>query len=116
MMLLVFGIVLTIFVHELAHVLMATHLGWQFRGVGLNRKVIGVKVVAEDKAILASAWLVAFAGPLSNLVFADALFLLHTPTAIVLAYFNLIVAAINLLPIPGSDGTVIIKSLRGQLA
>lgn len=112
---LVLGMLASIAIHEGAHILVAKQLGWQVVGMGLNTKVVGVKVKTESKEIAMSAWMVAIAGPMSNVAFGDVLWTFDSPVARVLAYFNFIVACINLLPIPGSDGTVILKSLRDQL-
>jgi len=113
---LVFGIVASVVAHEAAHALVAQHLGWDVIGLKIQSwKLVGVQVKTKEKVIASSAWIVALAGPLTNIALGDACLAAHTPVLTVLGYFNFAVAIINLLPIPGSDGSVILRSLREEI-
>ena len=115
---LVLGILATVLVHEGAHAAMAKHLGWTLKGAGIskNKMLIGVKCSTEDPAIAKTAYLVALAGPAANVFFADFLLMLGGPIAHTLFVFNLIVVIINLIPMPGTDGSLILRGLREQLS
>lgn len=115
---LLFGIVASVVIHEAAHALVAQSMGWEVIGLRITRRGPAVAVKAPEelqKALMSSLWLVALAGPMSNLILGEALLVTHVPVLVFLGYFNLIIAAFNLLPLPGSDGKHILQDLRGEL-
>lgn len=113
---LVLGVVASIVAHEAAHAIVARHLGWDFVGLKIQSwKLVGVQVKTTEKHIASSAWIAALAGPLANIALGDACLAVGTPVFTALGYFNFAVAIINLLPIPGSDGSVILRSLREEI-
>lgn len=111
------GIIGSIVAHEAAHVLAARHLGWAFRGAGVNRRGPYVRVSTTDAARFKRAWAVALAGPLANLELAVVLLEFgDSDVTRTLAYFNIFFAVTNLIPFKGSDGRMILMSLRGKIA
>ena len=116
MLTLLLGIVASVVAHEAAHAIVARHLGWDVVGLKVQSwKVVAVSVKTTEKHIASSAWIVALAGPTTNIALGDLCMSAHTPILTALGYFNFLVAIINLLPIPGSDGRVILQGLREEL-
>lgn len=113
---LITGLVTMFVVHEAAHIVAGKYLGWGFVGMGANWKLVGVRMTTSDPVVATSAWMVAIAGPAANIVLGDVLWLMDSPIARALAGANFLVACINMLPIPGADGAVILKGLRDELA
>lgn len=90
--------------HEAAHAGACVYLGLKVKGIVICRKGIGVRREAGTPRQNA---IVAAAGPLVNLLL---LCLFWGNANAVIA--NLLLCAINLLPIPGSDGRRVWESLR----
>lgn len=98
-----FGALLAVPCHEAAHVLAARLYGGRFEGVRLckGRVLVRIAYPGTERPDLR---LTALAGPLSDAVLASAMAaLLPTPLKAA-ALWPLISAAVNLLPIQGSDG------------
>lgn len=112
--LLIAGILISVVIHEFAHVLAGQFVGFQFRGVGFTLRGPNVKLATEDPEVLRSLWIVALAGPISNAYLAAVLLFSPDQVSRTLAYFNLFLAGCNLLPIKGVDGYVALKSLRSR--
>jgi Zn-dependent protease len=100
-------IVASLLLHEMGHMLAATALGVPVREFGLcmggayNRR--GTASRRRQELLIASA------GPMVNLLLICTLFLpLIGPQ---LAYCNLVLCVINLLPLPASDGQRILRAL-----
>jgi Zn-dependent protease len=105
--------------HEWAHVVVAKAYGWRYNGITVKWWVagIGVKLESKDERGL---WAIALAGPIATLIAAGVFWLLallpsESAQAIFpsLVAFNLVVAFVNLIPTPITDGGHIVKSLTG---
>jgi Zn-dependent protease len=100
-------IVASLLLHEMGHMLVALALGVPVREFGLclggayNRR--GTASRRRDELLIASA------GPLVNLFLVATLILpLIGPQ---LAFCNLVICVMNLLPLPASDGLRILRAL-----
>ena len=109
-------ILLTVFIHELGHVVAARMYGWKFKGVKIKWYGPNVKMLGPEDAIK-NMWKIALAGPAASFLLAFIFLLLSpiSPIFLYFFYFNLIIIIINLMPIPKSDGTLILKSLRSDV-
>jgi Zn-dependent protease len=103
-------IVASLLLHEMGHMLVASMLGVPVREFGLclggayNRR--GTASRRRQELLIASA------GPMVNLLLIGSLVLpLIGPQ---LAYCNLVLCVVNLLPLPSSDGLRILRALSGS--
>ena len=100
---LLYGALATV-LHEGAHAAAAHFRGCKVKSVVFNRRGIGIRRgrgTEEDTAVIAAA------GPLASLLLA---FLFQDIPGF--CFVNLVMAAINLLPLPLSDGSKILAWLR----
>ena len=96
-------IVASLLLHEVGHMAVATVLGVPVREFGLCLR--GASRRRDDL-------LIACAGPLTNLCLVSLLFLpLIGPQ---LAFCNMVLCVVNLLPLPSSDGLRILRALRNS--
>lgn len=103
-------LVLSLFLHELGHVTMAMLLRVRVSEMGLSLK--GAYIRRARAGHPYNEALIAFAGPMVN--FCLAVFFLYMPwIGHHLSLGNLAIGAINLLPIPASDGKRIWNALLG---
>jgi Zn-dependent protease len=108
---LVFGLVMvaSLLLHEGGHILTAVFLGVPVREFGL--RLAGAYIRRARAASLQDEVLIAASGPLMNLCLI--LPLSFVPViGLHLAYGNLALGLVNLLPIPASDGLRILRALR----
>ena len=91
--------------HEVGHVVACDVVGLKVSRVGVNW--IGIYIVHESGNPTQNI-LVAFAGPLANLLVAG----FFMGIAPLFALMNLACGLINLLPIKHSDGSSIIREIR----
>jgi Zn-dependent protease len=103
-------IVASLLMHEMGHMLVALMLGVPVREFGFclggtyNRR--GTARRRRQELLIASA------GPLVNLLLIGCVFLpLIGPQ---LAFCNLVLCVVNLLPLPSSDGLRILRALSGS--
>lgn len=87
----------TLALHEAAHVIMARVLGVRVKRVGVNWR--GPFIVREPGEPRSNLY-ISLAGPLINVIVAT----LFWTTAPLFAQLNLVLGLSNLLPIAGSDG------------
>jgi stage IV sporulation protein FB len=109
-------ILLTIFIHELGHVVAARMYGWKFKGVKIKWYGPNVKMLGPENAV-ENMWKIALGGPAASFLLAF-IFLMLSPLApifLFMFYFGLIVTVANLIPIPKSDGMMMWKSLRNDV-
>jgi Zn-dependent protease len=99
----------SLLVHEIGHILTAISLGVPVREFGLC--LTGAYIRRAYATRRRDEILIAFAGPLTNLLIALPLFFMHI-IGVQLALANIALGVINLLPIPASDGMRILKTLR----
>jgi Zn-dependent protease len=107
-------VVVSLLLHELAHTATATLLRVPVHGIGL--KLVGAYTHRKYATRPLHDVLIAASGPLASLVLTFASFYLTrigiTPkVAVWLAEWNFSIAFINLLPIPGTDGYRMLKSM-----
>lgn len=111
----IFGLVMvaSLLLHEGGHILAAVFLEVPVRELGL--RIVGAYIRRARAATLQDEVLIAASGPLMNLC-------LMLPLSFVpviglhLAYGNLALGLVNLLPIPASDGMRILHALRAPTA
>ncbi len=106
-----FGMVLlcSLLIHEAGHMLTATLLHVPVREFGL--KLAGAYTRRAYASRRRDEVLIAFSGPAANLAVAIPLWFVPTFGA-QLALCNLLLCFINLLPIPASDGSRILRTIR----
>lgn len=103
-------LVLSLLLHELGHATMAMLLRVRVSEIGLSLK--GAYIRRAHSGRRYDEALIAFAGPMVN--FCLVVLFLYLPwIGHRLAVCNLAIGAINLLPIPSSDGRRIWKALWG---
>ena len=103
------GLLASLFLHEVGHILMATRLGVPVREFGLS--MTGAYIRRAYATRRRDEILIASAGPLTNLLIALPLLFMHI-TGVQLALANIALGVINLLPIPASDGMRILRTIR----
>lgn len=97
-----------IFLHELGHAITGIILGLKIKKININ--ILGLSIEFENygKARNKNRIFVDMAGPLVNIVFLIIASILEEE---IIAYINLILAIINLLPIYPLDGGRILKNV-----
>ena len=113
-MLMLFCMVGAIVLHESAHYVCARTLHVKVICFGANWR--GAYLIREpgtdsQNVVISASW------PVCNLLFADMVFAcpwLHYP-AVLFGLCNFILGAYNLLPLPGSDGLRILRTLTGSV-
>lgn len=101
-------VTLCLVIHELAHVLAASCFAVPVHGVGIN-----LKGAYTFRRYARRPWhdvMIAAAGPLANLVLMFLSFFVPK-VGIFLAEWNCGIAVMNLLPLPGTDGFRIVKTI-----
>ncbi len=93
---------ISLVLHELAHVAAARALGVCVKKVGLSWK--GPYIVREAGSPMQSM-MIALAGPAMNLMIAACLW----PWVPRFAFVNLVLGVGNMMPLPSSDGTRALK-------
>jgi len=101
-------VTLCLILHELAHTLVAYLLAVPVHGVGI--KFVGAYTHRRYASRRLHDVLIASAGPLANLVLMLASFFVPR-MGVWLAEWNFGIAFVNLLPLPGTDGYRILKTL-----
>jgi Zn-dependent protease len=94
--------------HELAHVLAASFFAVPVHGVGI--KFIGAYTHRRHAGRRSHDVVIAAAGPMANLLLTFASFFVPR-MGIWLAEWNFGIAFMNLLPLPGTDGYRILKTI-----
>lgn len=107
-------VVVSLLLHELAHTAAARLLQVPVHGIGL--KLVGAYTHRKYASRPLHDVLIAASGPLASLILMFASFFLTrlgcTPkVAVWLAEWNFSIAFINILPIPGTDGFRMLKSM-----
>lgn len=97
--------------HEIGHMVAATALGVPVREFGLC--AYGAYTRRARSGRRRDEVLISFAGPLTNLLLAFPLVFLPR-IGIQLAFLNLTLFALNLVPLPSSDGLRILNTIRGS--
>ena len=105
------GAVVAIVLHEAAHVLVARGFGGHFAGVRLRFPFVTVRVDQTAVPVWATAP-IALAGPGMDSLGAAACVLLLPGSLKAAALWPLSSAFVNLLPLPGTDGSRIIKLVK----
>ena len=101
-------VTLCLVMHELAHVLAASFFSVPVHGVGV--RFIGAYTLRKYAGRRMHDILIALAGPLANLLLMYLSFWVPK-IGIFLAEWNCGIAVMNLLPLPGSDGYRIMKTI-----
>jgi Zn-dependent protease len=101
-------VTLSLVIHELAHVLAAFLFGVPVHGIGIKFK--GAYTFRRHAGRRLHDVMIAAAGPLANLVLTIASFFIPK-VGVWLAEWNFGIAFMNLLPLPGSDGYRILKTI-----
>ena len=101
-------VVVSLILHELAHVAAASFFDVRVHGIGI--KFIGAYTHRKYASKRAHDAVIAAAGPLSSLLLTLASF--YVPkVGVWLAEWNFGIVVLNLLPFPGTDGFRILKSI-----
>jgi Zn-dependent protease len=106
-------LVASLLLHELGHIAAATKRGVHVYEMGL---MFGGAYIRREQA--AGHWeelSIAASGPAANLVLAF-LFIFVPQIGHVMAFGNLALCFINLMPLPGSDGLRILRALQSMEA
>ena len=116
-----FLVILSIFIHEASHALVANAFGYQITDAGINGAFAYVSNdIALNKIAPYQEFLIALAGPASNIILGVLVmpliyFLTHqSPSEMTIRYFsfmNLRLARINLWPIIVLDGGHLVSSI-----
>jgi Zn-dependent protease len=101
-------VVVCLLLHELAHVLAASFFAVPVHGVGIRIK--GAYTFRRYASRRMHDVMIAAAGPLANLLLVYLSFFVPK-IGIFLAEWNCGIALVNLLPLPGSDGLRILKTI-----
>ena len=105
------ALLLCLLLHEVGHILGAAALKVPVREFGIS--VYGAYTIRARALRGRDDALISLAGPLMNLaLIVPSLLLPHI--GIQIAFCNLALCVLNLLPIPSSDGLRIVRSLRGS--
>ena len=101
-------VTLSLVIHELAHVLVASFFAVPVHGVGI--KFIGAYTFRKHARRRMHDVAIAAAGPLASLLLTFASFFVPR-IGVWLAEWNFGIAFMNLLPLPGTDGYRILKTI-----
>lgn len=101
-------VTLCLVIHELAHVLVASYFAVPVHGVGI--KFMGAYTFRKYATRRVHDVVIAAAGPIANLLLTFASFFVPG-IGIWLAEWNFGIAFMNLLPLPGTDGFRILKTI-----
>ena len=101
------GFFISLLAHEAGHVCMALLLGVRIKRIGLTWR--GPYLVREQGTPAANA-LVSAAGPFVNLLLAALTWRSYQP----FAFANLVLGLTNLLPTRNSDGSRILRAMKGD--
>lgn len=101
-------VTLCLVIHELAHVIAASLFAVPVHGVGINLK--GAYTFRKYARCRMHDVMIAAAGPLANLLLMYLSFFVPK-IGIFLAEWNCGIAVMNLLPLPGTDGLRILKTI-----
>lgn len=105
------ALLLSLLLHECGHILVAAAFNVPVREFGIS--VHGAYIIRAHGLRRRDDVLISLAGPLMNLVLiVPSLFLPRI--GIQIAFCNLSLCALNLLPIPSSDGLRIARSIWGS--
>ena len=107
-----FGMTLSIALHEAGHVAAGVSHGWQYKGFFVKPKYFAVGVNLEPNGNERHLWKIALAGPLVTAYAAAVFGLLPGEVFHSLMWMNLSILAINILPLRITDGGLVIKGLR----
>lgn len=111
----------SVVIHEASHVLVGIKSGWQYNGFYFAPKFLGVGVRLEpNDSGQKKLWLIAVSGPIASFItglifFAFANIATGNTGMIFYSLFmlNIVIAIINLIPTPVTDGGHILTSLFG---
>ena len=101
-------VALSLVIHELAHVAAASWFAVPVHGIGIKLK--GAYTFRKYASRRMHDVVIAAAGPMANLVLTFASFFVPK-IGVWLAEWNFGIAFMNLLPLPGSDGYRILKTI-----
>lgn len=112
------GVVGSIVVHELGHVLAGVRAGWEFTGVFVKPTLLAVGVNLEPRGHERRLVFVAAGGLVATMIVTallGAMTLLpgmagHTAHS--LMWLNLAILSVNILPVPFFDGGHVLKGIR----
>lgn len=107
-------IIFSVAAHEWGHVYAAKKLGWEFKGVAFKFYGPAMKIDPKDK--LDQLWKIASAGLLVTLFLSIGFYILSPISGIFtfMAYLNLFMFFINIIPIKPTDGWQILSCFRGK--
>ena len=100
--------VVSLLIHELGHATAATLFGVPVYGIGL--KFVGAYTHRKYASLPIQDVVITACGPLASLLIAVAFFFLPK-VGLWLAEWNFALVALNLIPLPGTDGYRILKTL-----
>jgi Zn-dependent protease len=101
-------VTLSLVIHELAHVAAASYFAVPVHGIGIKFK--GAYTFRKYASRRMHDVVIAAAGPMANLVLTLASFFVPK-MGVWLAEWNFGIAFMNLLPLPGTDGYRILKTI-----
>ena len=101
-------VTLSLIIHELAHVLAASVFAVPVHGIGI--RFMGAYTFRKYASRRMHDVVIAAAGPMANLVLTFASFFVPR-IGVWLAEWNFGIAFMNLLPLPGTDGFRILKTM-----
>jgi Zn-dependent protease len=101
-------VTISLVIHELAHVLAAAYFAVPVHGIGIRFR--GAYTFRKYASRRMHDVVIAAAGPLANLVLTFASFFVPR-MGVWLAEWNFGIAFMNLLPLPGTDGYRILKTI-----
>lgn len=101
-------VTLCLIIHEVAHVLTASFLDVPVQGLGI--RLVGAYTFRKYARRRRHDIIIAAAGPMANLVLMYFSFFVPK-IGIFLAEWNCGIALMNLLPLPGTDGLRILKTI-----
>lgn len=113
-----FSVMLSIFVHELNHAIIASCIGGTVAEIGIHRKPISYKtIVFFSQKTDADMCLFYSSGIVANMMLADICIILYSFTKVVLFFFfiisNYVLILLNSIPIsPQNDGYKILSIIR----
>jgi len=116
------GFAASLAAHEVGHVIVGKHFGWEVAGIRLRYLLLGAGVQMGHRGQDPAAWrlgIVSVAGPCATLL-TSAVFIGLAQLPIEhnwifgsLAAFNFALFVVSLLPLPATDGGTILQALTG---